>query len=102
MQRQPRNKKVLLLKVWATYHAANHGCVRLRLVHVALSPGRQSVAPKLRSQGATNLKRMMKMNCKTSIFAISPFGPVVNTTLMLFNDVSGNYSLADYASYLSG
>ena len=99
-QQQPGNKKVLLLKVWATFQAANH---RLWLVHVALSPERPSVRLlKLQlQQGATNLKRTMKMNCKTSLFDIRPFWSYCKylfEDLMLFTDVIGNYSVADHAS----
>lgn len=73
MQQQTKNTKVLPLIVRATFRAANHCCIRLWLVHVALLPERQSVRLKLQLQGAMNLKRMMRMNCETSLFDNRPF-----------------------------
>ena len=68
-QRHTRHTRGPQLKAWAECRAAR----RLWLVHVGLSPGRQSVLLKSQLHEATNPKRTMRLNFETSLLHNRPF-----------------------------
>lgn len=77
-QSRLRSKPAVLQKVWKKVHATNQR--KVRLVHVALSPGRPSVMCK----EAMNLRRMMKLNNEGRFFNFNAFQSCNGTSCCIF------------------